>query len=136
MPGFVGTRTACLPHLRSICARTVNGRQDGWILSSVCKEGGYRSMRVLLVNNQIQLGGAETVVHQLLSRIPNARLLVAEGSVDGVEAMYPPWLRRLNHSRLHASIERWFPTFAWTNRRFAKLRRDWADTIHIYNFCG
>ena len=93
-------------------------------------------MKVLLVNNQIQLGGAETVVHQLLSRIPNTRLLVAEGSVDGVEAMYPPWLSRLNHSRLHASIERWFPTFAWTNRRFAKLRRDSADIIHIHNFHG
>jgi glycosyltransferase involved in cell wall biosynthesis len=93
-------------------------------------------MKVLLVNNQIQLGGAETVVHQLLSRIPHARLLVAEGNSAGVEAMYPQLLSRLNHSRLHSSIERWFPMFAWTNRRFANLRRDSADIIHIHNFHG
>jgi hypothetical protein len=35
-------------------------------------------MKVLLVNNQLQYGGAETVVHQLRSRIPNTRLLVPE----------------------------------------------------------
>jgi glycosyltransferase involved in cell wall biosynthesis len=93
-------------------------------------------MRVLLVNNQIQLGGAETVVHQLLSRIPNARLLVAEGDCDGVETMYPHLLSRLNHSRLHSFIERWLPLFSWTNRRFANLRLDSADIIHIHNFHG
>src|SRR5271165_5674111 len=93
-------------------------------------------MKVLLVNNQIQLGGAETVVHQLLSRIPNTRLLVAEGRLDGVETMYPHLLSRLNHSRLHPFIERWFPMFEWTNRSFAKLRLDSADIIHIHNFHG
>ena len=93
-------------------------------------------MRVLLVNNQIQLGGAETVVHQLRSRIPNTRLLIPEGNFDGVEAMYPHLLSRLNHSRLHSFTERWFPLFAWTNRRFANLRFDSADIIHIHNFHG
>jgi glycosyltransferase involved in cell wall biosynthesis len=93
-------------------------------------------MQVLLVNNQLQLGGAETVVRQLRSRIPNSRLLVAEASDPGVEVMYPRVLSRLNHSRFHNLIEKSFPMFEWTNRRFARLIKDPADIIHIHNFHG
>jgi hypothetical protein len=69
-------------------------------------------MQVLLVNTQLQLGGAETVVRQLLSRIPNTRLLVVEAPLGPVEVMYPRWLSRLNHSRFHSLVERRFPTFS------------------------
>jgi glycosyltransferase involved in cell wall biosynthesis len=105
-------------------------------------------MNLLLVNNQIQLGGAETVVHQLWSRVPNARLLVAEapwGSVSvrgnghrtpNVELMYPRLLSRLHHSRFHNLAEKCFPMFEWTNRHFAQLRNDPADIIHVHNFHG
>jgi glycosyltransferase involved in cell wall biosynthesis len=93
-------------------------------------------MEILLVNNQLQFGGAETVVHQLLSRIPNTRLLVPEAPSLSAEVMYPRLLGRLNHSRLHNVIEKWFPMFEWTSRRFAKLRNDPADIIHIHNFHG
>jgi glycosyltransferase involved in cell wall biosynthesis len=93
-------------------------------------------VQVLLVNNQLRLGGAETVVHQLLSRIPGSRLLVAEAYDPGVEVMYPRILSRLNHSRFHNLIEKWFPVFKWTNRRFSRLREDPADIIHIHNFHG
>jgi glycosyltransferase involved in cell wall biosynthesis len=93
-------------------------------------------MKVLLVNNQLRLGGAETVVHQLLSRIPGSRLLVAEAYAPGVEVMYPRILSRLNHSRFHNLIEKWFPMFEWTHRRFSRLRDDPADIIHIHNFHG
>jgi glycosyltransferase involved in cell wall biosynthesis len=93
-------------------------------------------MQVLLVNNQFWLGGAETVVHQLLSRVPNARLLVPEAPPGQVEVMYPRWPSRLNHSRFHSFVERWFPTFEWTNRSFLRLRDDPADVIHVHNFHG
>jgi glycosyltransferase involved in cell wall biosynthesis len=93
-------------------------------------------MEILLVNNQLKFGGAETVVHQLRSRIPNTRLLVPEAPSLSVEVMYPRLLSRLNHSRLHSVIEKLFPTFEWTNRRFAKLQNDPADIIHIHNFHG
>jgi glycosyltransferase involved in cell wall biosynthesis len=93
-------------------------------------------MNVLLVNNQVRLGGAETVVHQLWSRIPNARLMVADGAKPPAEVMYPPILSRFNHSRLHEITETLFPTFDWTNRRFAALKNDPADIIHIHNFHG
>jgi glycosyltransferase involved in cell wall biosynthesis len=93
-------------------------------------------MKLLLVNNQFQMGGAETVVHQIWSRIPNARLLVTEGAVAPVEVMYPRFLSRLSHSRYHGLTEKWFPMFEWTNRRFAALRNDPADIIHIHNFHG
>jgi glycosyltransferase involved in cell wall biosynthesis len=93
-------------------------------------------MEILLVNNQLQFGGAETVVHQLRSRIPHTRLLVPEAASLDVEVMYPRLLSRLNHSRLHNAIEKCFPMSEWTNRRFAKLRNDSADIIHIHNFHG
>jgi glycosyltransferase involved in cell wall biosynthesis len=84
----------------------------------------------------LQFGGAETVVHQLWSRIPNARLLVAESSSFQAEVMYPHLLSRLNHSRLHTLVEKWFPTFDWAHRRFSRLSKDPADIIHIHNFHG
>jgi glycosyltransferase involved in cell wall biosynthesis len=93
-------------------------------------------MEILLVNNQLQFGGAETVVHQLGSRIPNTRLLVPETPNLSAEVMYPRLLSRLNHSRLHNGMEKWFPMFEWTNRSFAKLRNDPADIVHIHNFHG
>jgi glycosyltransferase involved in cell wall biosynthesis len=93
-------------------------------------------MKLLLVNNQFQLGGAETVVHQIWSRVPNARLMVAEAASPPVEVMYPRLLSRLHHSRFNSLTEKWFPMFQWTNRRFAELRNDPADIIHIHNFHG
>jgi len=93
-------------------------------------------MEILLVNNQLQFGGAETVVHQLRSRIPNTRLLVPESPSLNAEVMYPRLLSRLNHSRLHNVMEKLFPTFEWTNRHFAKLQYDPADIVHIHNFHG
>jgi glycosyltransferase involved in cell wall biosynthesis len=93
-------------------------------------------MEVLLVNNQLQYGGAETVVHQLRSRIPNTRLLVPEAPGLSAEVMYPRLLGRLNHSRLHGAIEKLFPMSEWTNRRFAKIQNDPADIVHIHNFHG
>jgi glycosyltransferase involved in cell wall biosynthesis len=93
-------------------------------------------VQVLLVNNQLRFGGAETVVHQLWSRIPNTRLLVAESSSFRPEVMYPHLLGRLNHSRLHTLIEKWFPMSEWTDRRFSRLSEDPADIIHIHNFHG
>jgi Glycosyltransferase len=93
-------------------------------------------VQVLLINNQLRLGGAETVVHQLWSRIPGARLLVAESGSFQPEVMYPHLLSRLNHSRLHTFVEKWFPIFEWTNRHFSRLAEDSADIIHIHNFHG
>ena len=93
-------------------------------------------MEILLVNNQLQLGGAETVVHQLRSRIPNTRLLVPETPNLDAEVMYPRLLSRLNHSRFHNLIEKLFPMSQWTNRRFAKIRNGPVDIVHIHNFHG
>jgi glycosyltransferase involved in cell wall biosynthesis len=93
-------------------------------------------MEVLLVNNQWRLGGAETVIRQLLSRIPNTRLLVAESYSPTIDVMYPRLLSRLSHTRLHSMVEGWFPLFEWTNRRFSQLSADAADIIHLHNFHG
>ncbi len=95
-------------------------------------------MKVLHVNNQVRLGGAETVIRQLLRGFPEARLAVAEGKSfpPGVQSFYPRWLARLSHTRLHRFVERLAPRTQWTNRAFRRLARSPYDLVHIHNFHG
>ena len=101
-------------------------------------------MNIAFVNNQYQLGGAETVIQQLRAGLSRAghgsRLHVAEGKSyptgEGVAPLYPRWLSRLSHSRWHAWVERFWPRFAWTDRSFRALAHDSADLIHLHNFHG
>ena len=99
-------------------------------------------MKILLVNNQFQLGGAETVVGQLHAGITaaghRAAICVADGKTypRGVEPLYPKLLSRLSHSRFHENMERFFPRFAWTDAAFRQLEKSDADVIHLHNFHG
>jgi len=99
-------------------------------------------MKVALVNNQLQLGGAETVMHQLhkglLGEGHESRLYVAGGKTypRGVAPLYPRLLSRLDHSRFHSLTERLFPRYAWTDRRFRGLAQDDADVVNLHNFHG
>jgi len=94
--------------------------------------------RVLHVNNQLRLGGAETVVGQLLRGFPAARLAVADGVrfPPGVTALYPPLFARLWHSRFHSLMERAAPRDRWTDRAFRALAAKPFDLIHLHNFHG
>ncbi len=95
-------------------------------------------MKVWHVNNQVRLGGAETVVHQLLRGFPEARLVVADGKTfpAHVRTLYPPWLACAYHSRLHRLIDRLAPRAAWTDRAFRRLGAARCDLIHLHNFHG
>lgn len=95
-------------------------------------------MRVLHVNNQIRLGGAETVIRQLLRGFPESRLAVAEGKTfpPEVVALYPRILARLAHTRFHRQIERLAPRARWTDRAFEALADSPYDLIHLHNFHG
>ncbi len=95
-------------------------------------------MKVTFVNNQAQLGGAETVVQQLWRGFPGSRLRVAAGKTypPGVEPLYPRVLSRLSHTRLHRWVERAFPRFAWTDVAFRRLAGSDADIIHLHSFHG
>lgn len=101
-------------------------------------------MKVLFVNNQHQLGGAETVVQQLRSGLERAGhlapLYVAHGKSyprdAGVFPLYPRLLSRLSHSRFQPLVERLFPRAAWTDSSFLKLADQDADLIHLHNFHG
>jgi glycosyltransferase involved in cell wall biosynthesis len=99
-------------------------------------------VNVLLVNNQLQLGGAETVIQQLNDGLLDAghgsRICVAEGASypAGVIPLYPRLLSRLYHSRMHSLTERYFPRYQWTDRRFRKLAEYDADIVHLHNFHG
>jgi len=99
-------------------------------------------VKILLVNNQFQFGGAETVVHQLRTGLRaaghEADLCVARGKTypPDVRPLYPRLLSRLHHSRLRAPVERVFSRTAWTDRAFRRLADDDADVVHLHNFHG
>jgi glycosyltransferase involved in cell wall biosynthesis len=101
-------------------------------------------MKVIHVNNQVQLGGAETVAQQLRSGLKKAGhespLYVSNGKYyprdDDVIPFYPRILSRLSHTRLNSVVERLFPRSVWTDRSFRHLAKVDADVIHIHNFHG
>jgi len=102
----------------------------------------FAKMRVLQVNNQLELGGAETVMHQLhaglLAHGDESRICVAHGSgyPHDVTPLYPRVLSRLYHSRFHELTDRLFPRKAWMDRNFKGLAGCDADLIHLHNFHG
>jgi len=95
-------------------------------------------MKVLYVNNQFRLGGAETVVKQLRRGFPKSELVVADGKTfpAHVQPLYPRWMSRLHHSRFHGLLERLVPRAEWTDRAFRRLADTPCDLIHLHNFHG
>jgi glycosyltransferase involved in cell wall biosynthesis len=95
-------------------------------------------MRILQVNNQVRLGGAETVMHQLLRGFADSGLAVADGKVfpKQVLPLYPRWLARLHHSRFHDLAESLAPRARWTDRAFRRLADAPYDLVHLHNFHG
>ena len=85
-------------------------------------------MKVLYVNNQYRLGGAETVVQQLRRGFPDSQL--------AVRPLYPRALARLYHSRFHSLVERIAPRAQWTDRAFRRLVDAPCDLLHLHNFHG
>lgn len=95
-------------------------------------------MRILHVNNQIRLGGAETVIRQLLRGFPGSKLAVAEGKSypPDVLPLYPRVLSRLSHSRFQNQIEWIAPRKRWTDTAFRHLASSSFDLLHLHNFHG
>jgi glycosyltransferase involved in cell wall biosynthesis len=103
---------------------------------------GPPSMKVALVNKHYQLGGIETVVHQLWrglrGRGIGAELWISEfGDLpahESVRTLYPPLLNRLLHSRLANVTQHFFPRREWTAREFEKIRLSDCNVVHIHGF--
>jgi glycosyltransferase involved in cell wall biosynthesis len=99
-------------------------------------------LKILLVNNQWQLGGAETVVGQLRRGLAahgcDVGLTVAHGKTypPGVTPLYPRLLSRLYHTRANKFVEKLWPRFGRTDAAFRALARCDADVIHLHNFHG
>lgn len=101
-------------------------------------------MRIALVNKHLQLGGIETVVHQLWCGLRNrgwsADLWVSEyydwPTGDGLRLMYPRLLNRLQHSRLSSQMQRSWSRRTWTQRAFRRLRKMDYDLVHVHGFDG
>ena len=101
-------------------------------------------MKIDLVNNQYQLGGAETVMLQLhrglIESGHESRVHVAEGKTypndRTIVPLYPRLLSRLSHTRFHGVIEALAPRAAWTERAFNKLGAIPEGVVHIHNFHG
>jgi putative colanic acid biosynthesis glycosyltransferase len=99
-------------------------------------------MRIALVNNLLQLGGAETVARQLWKGIASAghavSLQVADGKhfPFGVRPLYPRLLCFLSHTRFSPFIERHWPRYVWTDSAFRRLAHSSVDLVHVHNFAG
>ncbi len=101
-------------------------------------------MKLAFLNSSYRLGGAETVMHDLLdgSRAAghDVRLYVAHGKTypddERLVPLYPAALSRLHHSRLQPVVEAVAPRLAWTDRAVRKLASGWADLVHVHNFHG
>jgi glycosyltransferase involved in cell wall biosynthesis len=99
-------------------------------------------VNILFVNNQYELGGAETVMRQLRDGVVRAghrasvRVAYGKKYPPGVTPLYPRLLSRLDHSRFHPVVARLFPRPRWTDARFRGLSSSKADLIHIHNFHG
>jgi glycosyltransferase involved in cell wall biosynthesis len=97
-------------------------------------------VKIAFVNNQFQLGGAETVVSQLRTGVvaagSQADLYVAHGKTypSGVHPLYPVSLSRVYHTRFHGMVESMAPRAKWTDTAFRRLAESDADLIHLHNF--
>ena len=103
---------------------------------------GPPSMKVALVNKHYQLGGIETVVHQLWhglrGRGIGAELWISEfGELpahESVRTLYPPLLNRLLHSCFANVTQHIFPRREWTAHEFEKIRRCDCNVVHVHGF--
>ena len=101
-------------------------------------------MNIVHVNNQYQLGGAETVMRQLQHGLREAghesSIRVAWGKSyavgKSVKPFYPRLLSRLSHSRFHSLAEALAPRVAWMDRAFRRLADSRAELVHLHNFPG
>lgn len=95
-------------------------------------------MKILYVNNQLKLGGAETVLHQLRRGFPDSQLAVAAGKAfpPDVIPLYPRLFARLHHSRWQVVVSKFAPRDTWTDRAFRRLADCPHDLIHLHNFHG
>lgn len=101
-------------------------------------------MKIAVVNNNYQLGGAETVArqvhHGMLAKGHESRLFVSEGKSypndPTVAPLYPRALSRLDYTRLRPLVQRIARRHAWTDRAFRRLASSDFDLIHLHAFHG
>jgi glycosyltransferase involved in cell wall biosynthesis len=99
-------------------------------------------VKVALVNKNYQLGGVETVVHQLWRGLPGrgigTEMWISEfGKLpadESVRPLYPPILNRLLHSRFANVTQRFFPRRKWTSQEFEKIRQCDCNVVHVHSF--
>jgi glycosyltransferase involved in cell wall biosynthesis len=99
-------------------------------------------MRIAFVNNNYQLGGAETVAQQLFQacryRGYTTAFYVADGKTypADVSPLYPRWLSYLAYTRWNGLVSKVFPKPQWTDRAFRQLADAPFDLIHLHSFHG
>jgi len=99
-------------------------------------------MRIAIVNNNYQFGGAETVARQIFFGAKaaghTAAFFIAATKTlpKDVDSLYPPMLSKVWHSRLNPLVEWAFPQAVWMEKSFRRLAESPFDVIHIHNFHG
>ncbi|NEQ71104.1 MAG: glycosyltransferase [Symploca sp. SIO2D2] len=101
-------------------------------------------MKLAIINNHYQLGGAETVARQvhegMRARGHLSDFLVADGKNyprgKGVKPFYPRLLSRISQSRFKYRIPKRYRRYAWTDRELARLAASDYDVLHFHSFHG
>lgn len=99
---------------------------------------------VAFVNNNLQLGGAETVMQQLHHRLLAAghrSTIYCDERQSGVKiprvrGLFPRALNRIYRTRLNRFLEGIMPRTSWTDWEFRRLAHSAHDVVHIHNFHG
>jgi glycosyltransferase involved in cell wall biosynthesis len=99
---------------------------------------------VAYINNNLQLGGAETVLQQLhgglLARGQRSAIYVDENdahtTASNVHTFVPRIVDRLYHTRLHDVLQSTIPRRKLTDRAFRRLAFSPHQIVHIHNFHG
>lgn len=104
-----------------------------------------RPLSVCMVNAQLHLGGAETVMHQAAAGLRGdghhvgyvvSTLGKNHPRPPGVRLLYPRFLDQLRYTRFSGLVERFLPARKFQERAFRRLADESGQLFHLHSFSG
>ena len=102
-----------------------------------------RKMKVCFINTNYLLGGAETVMHQILKsseRFVESRLVLPTAGKRrpdaDIDLLYPRFLDRLRYTRYRRCVEKLIPPIPFQSKRLLRLAQSNADLVHVHSYTG
>jgi len=103
-----------------------------------------RRHKICFVNANYHLGGAETVMHQLIEASKRCGLefqviLPTAGKQHpkaNIKLLYPRVFDRLRYTRFKPFIERLVPPVSYQSKSFFRIAQRNADLVHVHSYTG